>query len=258
MERFRRFNGWLQERYLRQVTHVAHPYPRRRFLAGSGRVSGDQPYKITGRGELRTSDVAIDLGLDLVLVEVTTKRMTQRSLVEGDIEAVIADVRAMVVKKMRQLARVVADLNSGDAEISGVSFDLVERVWPIVVVPDGLFHTPTLWAWVNEHSDGCLETPPGRKAQFQPLILVDAEEYEVMMALVEGGASLTKILEAKTNQVWRDRDFKSMFLHLRTNVGDGDLRFIDETVRRSYRAMRRVLMRTPPDAASNAAVDVAT
>lgn len=26
MERFRRFNGWLQERYLRHVTHIAHPY----------------------------------------------------------------------------------------------------------------------------------------------------------------------------------------------------------------------------------------
>jgi hypothetical protein len=86
MERFRRFNGWLQERYVRQLTHIAHPYAHRRVLAGSGRVLGQQPYKVKRRGESMTSDVAVDLGLDLVLVEVTTKRVTQRSLVDGDIE----------------------------------------------------------------------------------------------------------------------------------------------------------------------------
>lgn len=256
MERFRRFNGWLQERYLRQVTHIAHPYPRRRFLAGSGRVCGEQRYTVRGRGELMTSDVAIDLGLDLVLVEVTTKRMTQRSVVDGDIESVVKDVRAMIVKKMAQLGRVIADLDSGIATLPDVPFEFVERVWPIVVVPDGLFHTPTLWAWVNEHSDGSLATPPGRKARTQPLVVVDAEEYEVLMALVEGGASLTAVLELKTTTLWRDRDFKSMFLDLWGKHG-GDLAFIGEEVRRNYRAMRRVLTDRPPGSDPTVAIDVA-
>lgn len=257
MERFRRFNGWLQERYLRHVTHIAHPYPRRRFLAGSGRVCGEQRYKVRGRGELMTSDVAIDLGLDLVLVEVTTKRMTQRSVVDGDIESVVKDVRAMIVKKMAQLGRVIADLDSGIATLPDVPFEFVERVWPIVVVPDGLFHTPTLWAWVNEHSDGSLATPPGRKARTQPLVVVDAEEYEVLMALVEGGASLTAVLELKTTALWRDRDFKSMFLDLWGTRGGGDLAFIGEEVRRNYRVMRRVLTDRPPCSDPTVAIDLA-
>jgi hypothetical protein len=257
MERFRRFNGWLQERYLRHVTHIAHPYPRRRFLAGSGRVCGEQRYKVRGRGELMTSDVAIDLGLDLVLVEVTTKRMTQRSVVDGDIESVVKAVRAMIVKKMAQLGRVIADLDSGSATLPDVPFEFVERVWPIVVVPDGLFHTPTLWAWVNEHSDGSLATPPGRKARTQPLVVVDAEEYEVLMALVEGGASLTAVLELKTTALWGDRDFKSMFLDLWGTRGGGDLAFIGEEVRRNYRAMRRVLTDGPPGSDPTVAIDLA-
>src|SRR5437764_6596849 len=115
MERFRSFNGWLQETYIRRLTHIAHPYPKRRVLAGTGRVYGEQPYKVKGRGTLMTSDVAVDLGVDIVLVEVTTKRVTQKSLVEGDIEAVIADMRAMVIKKMQQLGRVVEDLAAGRA-----------------------------------------------------------------------------------------------------------------------------------------------
>jgi hypothetical protein len=243
MERFRRFNGWLQERYVRQLTHIAHPYARRRALAGAGRVLGEQAYKVKGRGELMTSDVAIDLGLDLVLVEVTTKRVTQKSLVGGSIEAVISDVRAMVIKKMAQVGRVVTDLVDGRAILPDVPIELVERVWPVVVVPEGLFHTPTLWAWVNEHSGGSLETPPGRKARFQPLVLLDGEEYEVLMGLVEAGYSLTKLLEAKTNDLWRDRDFKSMFLSMRTGPRDGEIGFIRQEADRSFAAMLRVLRR---------------
>lgn len=233
------------------------PVPRRRFLAGSGRVCGEQRYKVRGRGELMTSDVAIDLGLDLVLVELTTKRMTQRSVVDGDIESVVKDVRAMIVKKMAQLGRVIADLDSGIATLPDVPFEFVERVWPIVVVPDGLFHTPTLWAWVNEHSDGSLATPPGRKARTQPLVVVDAEEYEVLMALVEGGASLTAVLELKTTTLWGDRDFKSMFLDLWWTRDGGDLAFIGEEVRRNYRAMRRVLTERPPGSDPTIAIDLA-
>jgi hypothetical protein len=248
MERFRRFNGWLQERHVRQLTHIAHPYPRRRVFAGSGRVVGEQSYKIKGVGELLTSDVAIDLGLDLVLIEVTTKRVTQKSIAGGDIESVIRDMRAMVIKKMEQLGRVARDLVAGHAAIPEVAFEFVERIWPVVVVPDGLFHTPTLWAWLDENSGGCLATPAGRKARFQPLVLLDAEEYEVLMGLVACGASLTKLLELKTSPLWRDRDFKSMFLDVQNQFSNSDLAFVEQEVRRNYRAMRKVLLPKPEDA----------
>jgi hypothetical protein len=246
MERFRRFNGWLQERYVRQLTHIAHPYATRRVLAGSGRVLGEQLYKVKRRGESMTSDVAVDLGLDLVLVEVTTKRVTQRSLVDGDIEAVIADVRAMVIKKMEQLGRVVDDLAIGRAVLPGIAVEFVERVWPLVVVPDGLFHTPTLWAWLNQQSSGCLERAPAARPRIAPLVLLDAEEYEVLMGLVAAGSSLVSILELKTTPLWRERDFKSMHLDCFGREA-GQLPFIDQELRRSYQVMRNVLRRPAPD-----------
>jgi hypothetical protein len=245
MERFRRFNGWLQERYVRQLTHIAHPYPKRRVLAGSGRVCGEQPYKIKGRGELMTSDVAVDLGLDVVLVEVTTKRMTQKSLVEGDIEAVIADMRAMVIKKMKQLGRVVDDLARGRATLPGVDFAFVERVFPVVVAPDGLFHTPTLWAWLDDNSGGCLVRAPGTWPRIAPLVLLDAEEYEVLMGLVAGGASLVSLLELKPTPLWRERDFKAMLLET-FGPDAGQLSFIDQQVVCNYRRMVKVLRNAPP------------
>jgi hypothetical protein len=246
MERFRRFNGWLQERYVRQLTHIAHPYANRRVLAGSGRVLGQQPYKVKRRGESMTSDVAVDLGLDLVLVEVTTKRVTQRSLVDGDIEAVIADVRAMVIKKMEQLGRVVDDLAARRAVLPDVAFEFVDRVWPLVVVPDGLFHTPTLWAWLDQQSGGCLTRPAGAKPRIAPLVLLDAEEYEVLMGLVAAGSSLISILELKTTPLWRERDFKSMHLeHFGREAGQ--LPFIDQEFRRGYRAMLNLLRQPPPE-----------
>jgi hypothetical protein len=115
MERFRRFNGFLQERYFRQLAHIVHPRPRRHSaLTSSGIVSGEELYK-TRRGELRTNDVTVNLGLDVVLIEVTSSRVTLESLVDGDINAVVRDLTKVVLAKMKQLDRVIHDLVSGTA-----------------------------------------------------------------------------------------------------------------------------------------------
>lgn len=241
-DRFRRFNGWIQERYARQLAHIAHPYPRRRRFAGTGRVFGEQIYKIRGRGELRTTDVAVDLGLDLVLIEVTSKRLTQKSLVEGNIESVIADVRALVLDKMKQIGRVVTDLVAGGAEIPGVDIALVRRIWPIIVSPEGLFHSPSLWAWCRMHGDRHLANPVGRLQRIQPVVLLDAEEYEILAGLVASGRALVRILEQKTGDVWRERDFKAWFLDSGSREAVGELAFVEEEVRRNFRAMRRALV----------------
>jgi hypothetical protein len=245
LKRFSRFNGWLQERYVRHLTHVAHPYPRQRRLSGSGRVIPEQRYRVKHVGELMTSDVAIDLGTDLVLIEVTAKRVTLKSIVEGDMVSVVQDVTRLVIENMKQIGRVVTDLTEGRAALPGIDAQFVRRVWPVIVSPDGLFHSPTLRAWCDRRGGHLLENPPEREQEIQPFILLDAEEFEVLMALVADGVSLVKILESKTSPLWRDRDFKAWFLDSGVVGEDAELGFLGDESKRLFHAMKRAL--TVPD-----------
>jgi hypothetical protein len=142
MERFRRFNGWIQERYVRHLVHVAHPHQERRTLPGSGRVIPEITYRVRRRGESKTSDIAIDLGVDLVLVEVTAKRITVKSLVEADATAVRNDLSMLVVQNMKQLGRVIGDVFAGRVALPDIRPEHVKRVWPVIVSADGVFLTP--------------------------------------------------------------------------------------------------------------------
>jgi len=243
-DRFRRFNGFLHERYFRQLTHIAHPYPHRRAsFTGSGRVFPEQTYKVRKSGELKTSDIAVDLGLDLVLVEVTSGRVTSKSLVDGDVKSVARDLEKIVLGKMRQLDRVTRDLVAGRAKLPDVDIGVVERIWPIIVSPDSLFHSPSLRAWCDKYGGHLLRTPEDQKQRIQPLILLDGEEYEVLMALVAAGEPFTAILDRKSSDLWRERDFKSWFLERETDKDN--LPFIKQEVARGYRAMLRVLRGSP-------------
>ena len=86
--------------------HVAHPDKKSRYSAikAAGNVYGPRSYRRRkGEENVETPDVAIDLLFDLVLIEVTSSRVTERSLVEADAESVTRDLEKMVIKKMRQL-----------------------------------------------------------------------------------------------------------------------------------------------------------
>lgn len=240
MERFRRFNGFLQERYFRQLAHIVHPHQRRRTdLNASGVVLGEQLYK-TRKGELMTNDITVDLGLDLVLIEVTSSRVTMESLVDGDIDAVVRDLTKVVLAKMRQLDRVIRDLVSRTVTLPGVDMTIVQRIWPLIVSPEGLFHSPSLWAWCERNGGHLLQPPPGHRHHVKPLVLLDAEEYEILMSLIADGWSLPAVLSAKTSDVWRERDFKAWILEEKLDSGP-DLPFIRQELVRSQKALVRVL-----------------
>jgi hypothetical protein len=247
LEEFRRFNGWIQERYARHLAYVAHPdQHRRRLMAGAGRVFEDVAYPVK-LGESRTSDVTIDLGIDLVFFEVTSKRVTVKSLVEADAESVEKDVRALIIKKMRQLGRVIRDVSAGRVQIDDIDIEHVKNIWPVIVVADGLFQNPTLWAWTQREGGHHLKVDPTEVAQrVQPLIIVDLEEYEALMALVRRDANLTEILRDKTSPLWRERDFKSWMLANGHGEGIKD-DFVGREVLRAFRSIVHALgLRRPP------------
>jgi len=247
-EKFSRFNGWIHERYARHLSYVAHPdQHRRRLLAGAGRVYEDIPYR-TRFGESRTSDITIDLGIDLVLIEVTSKRLTQRSVVEADAEAVERDVRALLIKKMGQLGGVVRDLATRAIVIDDIDMAYVTRIWPVIVVADGLFQNPTLWAWTQREGGHHLEFDVAEvPQQVQPLVILDLADYEALMSLVRRDSNLIEILAHKTSPLWVERDFKSWLLaneHSAAAVDD----FIGQELLRAFGSIADALgLRRPGD-----------
>jgi hypothetical protein len=240
-KRFTRFNGRLQEHYARHLAYVAHPDQKRRGLIAVGRVYPDRLY-VKGKEELRSSDVAIDLGTDLVLIEITAKRLTEKTLVEADAESVRNDLQMMIEKKIKQLGRVIGDLFDDPHRLPDVDLGLVDTVWPVVVSGEGIFHNPTVWAYTDERAGGFLRFTRERvPAKVKPVVLLDLEELEILMGIVAAGHSLTAVLERKTSPMWLGRDFKALVSEEYQPRGIGDSTFITQEQRRAFRRIKRAL-----------------
>ena len=157
LQRFQRFFGKLLEWYAVEVAEAAYP-SQPTTLHYAGRVMPEQTYRV-GRQEKKTCDVAIDLGLDLVLIEVTASRFTEKSLVDADAEKVRTDIAKMVTDKLRQLDRVITDLQSEKAQLPDVDIRLVQRIWPVVVTGDFVWQNPALHAHIRSGIRGLFAQP---------------------------------------------------------------------------------------------------
>jgi hypothetical protein len=237
---FTRFNGFLHESYARQLVHIAHPYPQRRTFA-VGRVHSAISYRVK-KDRRETSDVALDLGIDLVLFEVTAKRLTEKSLVEADAKSVQDDLRMMIIKKMGQLGRVIRDIWDDPSRVPDLDLAHVRRVWPVIVCSDGIFQNPSTWAYTDKAGGHYLQIPRSAvPAEIKPLVLLDIEELEVLMALIGENHSLVTILERKTSPLWRERDLKALLTTEYAHRWSEDPEFVGEEYRRAMKAIVRVI-----------------
>ena len=194
VERFTQFFGTLSERLVLDLVRSAHPGPR---PAGSGRVFGDE-VSGTRRAPVRTPDVIVDSGPDLVAMEVVSGRLTRATRVAGDPDALDRDLVKLVDKKLGQLGRRVADLLEGRISVADIRREEVRRVWPVLVVTEGLAVAEPLWVHVRERQPGLFDD-----ARVQLLTILDTAALEELMALVERGESLADLLVARAGQATR-------------------------------------------------------
>lgn len=190
---FTSFAGGLLEAYAVEEMRSVLPGER---PAGGGRVYGEQPYG--RRGEKRTSDVAVDLGQDLVLVEVSNSRLRADTLILGDNPRIEADLDRMIIKKVKQLDGCINALIAGEAKIPGVDIRDVLRIWPVLVTAGEITQTDELWQFIADRGGTYLQ-----QAKAEPLTLLDVEDYDQLCALVERGHALHELLAAKTRPAYR-------------------------------------------------------
>jgi hypothetical protein len=191
--RLRGFLGAVFERYCLELTGSIYAGER---PAGGGRVYGEQEYERGGRQ--LTSDVAIDLGPDLVLIEVVARRLTQEMQVFGDREVLERNLAPMLFDKMAQLGRVATDLFAGTATLPDVDVAHVERLWPVLVTAGNLMQTEILWDRIDERMPDAL-----RGGRVQPLTVLDIGDFELLLGLVAEGHGLLSILARKSAGPYR-------------------------------------------------------
>jgi hypothetical protein len=202
VQRYLNFTGRVYERYCLELARSAHA----RTGLQAARVLGEQPFsknkrKRPARGE-KTSDIAIDIGHDLVLIETTASRLTAAGLHTGDLARITGDLDRAIVEKINQLDNCINHLTNGYARLPGVQVEIVKRIWPVIVSFGAVQQNPVLWEYLDRRAPDAL-----RQARVMPLTLLDPEEYELLCGLVEAGYPLPELLGAKTSPLYARLDF---------------------------------------------------
>jgi len=171
-----------------------------RSVLPTDKVHGEQSY---GRGGgLKTSDIAIDLGPDLILVEVRAGFLSPWFRTAGRVDEFETQLERLVYTKLDQLQRVVADLKSGLAAIEGVDTSKVVRIWPILITAD-LMVSDMLWQLIDDRIPAVL-----REAPAQRLLIGGIEDLEWMVGLVERGHDLVAVLDGRLRGGFGNLEFK--------------------------------------------------
>jgi hypothetical protein len=242
--RFTRFHGELVERYIQRLTEASHAD---QIAAGVVRVHRDRIYTGRDGSESRSPDLILDFTTDLVAIEMTGGRPARRARVLSDPELMIKELDDRVIGKMRELDAAVGDVLDGIVEIPDSKPELLERVWPVVIVPSTIIQSSLLWDYIDERSPGLFQG----HAALQGPTLFSFDDYQTAMAAVETGRGLPTLLAERLSGV-HARLPPSHFFAART-PGLPRARYLNEQLREAGEgAVRRMF--GPSSASGSGAV----
>jgi len=192
--RFTEFHGQLIESYVLALTMDSH-YEQTR--AGLATVSGEQRYTGADGSESFSPDATVAYGTELVAIEVTGGRPARRARVISD-PAEMLEAIGRVVGKMKELDHAIGDILASRVEINDLDLGLLERVWPVIVVPSTILQSEMLWSHIEAEAPDLFDDP-----RIQAPTLFSIEDFEHALGLVETGQGLPALLGARLNSVFR-------------------------------------------------------
>jgi len=194
--RFTRFHGELMERYVERVTERSHIDQAR---AGVVRINGERAY-IGKRGtEQKTPDLLLNYATDLVAIEVTGGRPSRRTRILSDPSLIEKELATRVIGKLTELDAALVDVLDGTAVIPELRLDLIQRVWPVLIVPSTLIQSEFLWDYIDTKAPSLFS----HHGALQAPTLFSIEDMERALSAVEEGAGLPQILQARISSVYR-------------------------------------------------------
>jgi hypothetical protein len=197
-QHFTSFAGELTEAATIEMVEDAHRRAAEKHLA-VGRVARARPLKAGGE----STDIFVVEGGDVVLIEVSSSRITAPTRLTGDLDALRRDLQKLVVKRVKQLDRTVnAILND---EFPDLPAKAVNRIFPVIAGAEPMRWTPMLHAYLIREVPGLLS-----QSGVQPLQFLEIEDLEALMSVL-GPPSLARLLERKIRDADIDADVQQWF-----------------------------------------------
>jgi len=196
--------GKLTERYVVELTKSAHREPR---LPGAGKVYGDKTY---GPGH-HSSDVTITYPHEVVLIEVSSHRLTLEGRRDGDPEALRHDLTEMIGRRPKQLRRCIDAIKPRERwRAATLRFELLEpkkvaRFWPIIVTASPLHWSSLLEGFLEPSLQELKERP-----DVEALDALAIEDLEALLAITEQtGRRFADLLASKAAAVGPHGDIRT-------------------------------------------------
>ena len=126
---------------------------------------------------------------------------------------------------MEELNGAIDDILASRVEIDDVDLTLLERVWPVVIVPSTILQSGMLWSHIDAEAPGLFGDP-----RIQAPTLFSIEDYEHALGLVEAGHGLPPLLGARLNSVFKTMP-PSHFFNQRNFQADRP-RYLDRHMRK--------------------------
>jgi hypothetical protein len=223
-QHFTAFAGEVFEEYVLELLEQEHERTR-----SAARVLRAQP--LPGGGE--TCDALVVSGDDIVLIEISSRRVTAETRVTGDPGALRKDMLMLAVKRVRQLHATVEALRAG--QIKALDGRQFARVFPLVVNVEPLRWTPMLHAYLRREVPGLLRQPG-----VQPLQFAEVEKLEALLSAL-ARAPLATLIATKINLAGVDADFQMWLSRSPIAPSVDRPSTTDEALRRAQAAMGHVL-----------------
>jgi hypothetical protein len=183
------YAGALGEEAVRRLVLGSHDTQLR---AGLARAYGEHPYKIAKK-TYRSPDIALDYGLDLVVIEVFSGRISRDARTTLDPTLLSKALDNATTRKLVELAARLGDLLNGAPVYPELDLGSVRRIWPaLVLAADPILQTPALWTYLRDTAPEAFVADPRVK---DPQIL-NLDDLEPLLSLVQDeGKVLPELLQ---------------------------------------------------------------
>lgn len=195
VKRFTAFAGELTEASTIETIEDAHERAARELRA-AGQVLGARPLREGSTDE--STDLFVRDGDSVVVIEISSSRITAETRFTGDIDALQKDMEKLVTYRIEQLDRTVNAIRSNAfADMPNAE---IKIIYPVIINVEPIRWSPMLHAYLREKIPGLLRQDGVEQPQF-----IDVEDIEALMSVI-GRRSLPDLLAQKFAEAGPDAD----------------------------------------------------
>jgi hypothetical protein len=169
------------------------------------RIFRNKAYKIQYHGK-EAGDCIVEIKRHLFIFEVKSGRLIKEVHMTGKREVLYDQLRQkLVLRQLKQISKVVDDFRAKEFSVGKVSYEEAQKIFPVCVT---LQEIPQLLPIREELENIVSEEHLFNDPKIQPFQILDAEEVEILEAMLTKGYAPSKFLDFMRHKCG-NREFKS-------------------------------------------------